>query len=209
MTETLDRIGKLNNTAQKTTEQVLVATLRTCIDMLKDRGLDYVQACQTTDEITQNIFDARPVVTASGERSGAPHTCVYFHNEDRVGVKALRQWIESSVADAIIVVSLDGPTAFTRKEAEHNCPQVQFFLFRDLCVNITRHTLVPKHERISEDDIPLKLSQTKHELPMLWTTDRVAQYYAYVPGDIVRITRTAGTQEPVYYYRIVRHPPSS
>ena len=206
MTETLDRIGQLNNTAQKTTEQVLVSTLRTCIEMLKDRGLDFVQACQTIDEITQNIIDARPIVTASGR---GPHTCIYFHNEDRVGVKAMRQWIESSIADAIIVVSLEGPTAFTRKEAEHNCPQVQFFLFRDLCVNITRHSLVPKHERITEKEIPLQLSATMHELPMLWTTDRVAQYYAYRSGDLVRITRTAGTQEPVHYYRIVRPPPAS
>ena len=210
MSDTLDRIGQLNNTAQKTTEQVLVSTLKTCIAMLKDRGHDFVQACQTMDEITQNIVEARPIVTANGRgRTDAPHTCVYFHNEDRVGVKALRQWIENSTADAIIVVSLEGPTAFTKREVEQNCPQVQFFLFRDLCVNITRHTLVPKHELVSETDIPVELSASKHELPMLWTTDRVAQYYAYRPGDIVRITRTAGTQEPVHYYRIVRHPPAS
>lgn len=179
--------------------------------MLKDRGLDFVQACQTIDEVTQNMLEGRPVVTASSERSetGHSHTCIYFHNEDRVGVKALRQWIEASVADEIIVVSLDGPTAFTRKEAEQTCPQVQFFQFRDLCVNITHHILVPKHQRITEKDIPLELSSTKHELPMLWTSDKVAQYYAYKPGDIVRITRIVGTQEPVHYYRIVRNPPAS
>ena len=188
-----------------------MATLRTTIEMLKDRGLDFVQACQTIDEITQNMSEGRPIVTASSERheSGHSHTCVYFHNEDRVGVKALRQWIETSTADKIIAVSLEGPTAFTRKEAEQNCPHVQFFLFRDLCVNITRHVLVPKHERITEKDIPLELSPTKRELPLLWTSDKVAQYYAYAPGDLVRITRIVGTQEPVHYYRLVKHPPAS
>lgn len=200
MSEHLAKIGQLNNTAQQTTEAVLIKTLTTCIQMLCDRGYANIQACQTIDEITQSMVDTRYIVSGGGRMT----IHVFFHNEDRIGVKQLRTWVENSSADKIIIVSLDGPTAFTRKEAEQNFKQVQFFTFRELCVNITRHVLTPKHERIPAEQVPYRLSKERNELPILATTDRVAQYYAYDVGDIIRITRTAGVQEPVYFYRIVR-----
>ena len=204
--EMFAKIGQLNNTAQKSTSQVLIATLKTTIEMLKDRGYANIQSCQTVEEIMQNMTDNRHIVFGGGNKI----IHVYFHNEERVGVKQLRSWVETSTADNIIVISLDGPTAFTRKEAEQNYRQVQFFCFRDMCVNITRHTLVPKHEKIPERArLPFVLSEKGLELPTLYTSDKVAQYYAYNVGDIIRITRTAGVQEPVYFYRLVQSPPAS
>lgn len=203
--EIYNKIGLLNNTAQKVTNQVLFSVLKTTIEMLKDRNYEHIQACQTIDEVVQNMNDNRFIVCGNGTQ--VVH--VFFHNDERLGVKQLRSWVEQSAADNIIVVSLDGPTAFTRKEAENQFPHVQFFLFKDLCVNITRHCLVPKHEKIeSTSDLPLPFTTSKNELPGLYTTDKVAQYYAYAPGDVIRITRTAGVQEPVYYYRMVRLPPN-
>lgn len=205
MSDHLTRIGQLNNTAQLSTRAVLIKTLTTCIEMLKDRGYVHIQACQTVDEITQNMVDARYIVCGAGEET----IQVFFHNEDRVGVKQLRAWVEGSMADKIIIVSLEGPTAFTRKEAEQSYDKVQFFTFRELCVNIMHHMLVPKHEKVCEADVPYRLSASRAELPILATSDKVAQYFAYEPGDIIRITRTAGVQEPIYFYRIVRNMSSS
>lgn len=200
------KIGQLNNTAQKSTRQVLFNSLKTMIEMLKDRGYSNIQSCQTLEEITQNMTDNRYVVCGGGET----HVQVFFHNEERVGVKQLRSWVETSTAEAIIIVSLDGPTAFTRKEAEQSYPHVQFFTFRDVCVNITKHQLVPKHEKVTDpSSIRLKTSESKNELPVLYTTDRIAQYYAYAPGDVVRITRTVGVQEPVFFYRLITAPPAA
>lgn len=173
--------------------------------MLKDRGYVNIQACQTIEEISQNMVESRYIVSGSGGES----IQVFFHNEDRVGVKQLRTWVENCMADKIIIVSLEGPTAFTRKEAESSYENVQFFTFRELCVNIMHHMLVPKHEKVTEDEIPYRLSASRAELPTLSTADKVAQYYAYEPGDIIRITRTAGVQEPIYFYRIVRSMSSS
>ena len=197
------KIGQLNNTAHQSKEPVLMAILRTTIEMLRDRGYSNVQACQSVDQVISNMSDSRHIVSGSG-----PNVIhVFFHNEERVGVKTLRTWVENSVADRIIVASLEGPTAFTRKEAEQYYKQVQFFMFRDLCVNITKHTLVPLHEKITKEMVPVKVSN--EQMPQLWTNDKVSQYYAFEVGDIVRITRTCGTQEPIYYYRIVRSPPVS
>lgn len=201
--ETINRIGLLNNTAKKCADQVLLTTLKTTVEMLQDRGYAHVECCQTLDEILVNMEETRCIVRGTKEGGSVVH--VFFHNEDRVGVKQLRAWVESSVADHIVVVSLEGPTAFTRKESESH-PNVQFFQFKDLCVNITRHSLVPRHEKVAADDMPLELSETKHELPLMYTSDRVAQYYDYRVGDIIRITRVYGGQEPLYYYRLVSAP---
>ncbi len=171
--------------------------------MLSDRGYTNIQACQSLDEVKQSMTDNTCTICGNGDRT----VHVYFHNEDRVGVKQLRNWVENSTADNIIVVSLEGPTAFTKKEAETSYSQVQFFLFGQLCVNITKHTLVPTHTRIKE--LPMPVSKDMSEIPSLFTTDVISQYFAFEPGDIVRITRTVGSQEPMYYYRIVRRPPAT
>ena len=201
MGEHLAKVGQLNNTAQLATASVLIKTLTTCIQMLQDRGYNNIQACQTVEEITQNMEDLRFIVSGGGRQT----IQIFFHNEDRVGVKQLRTWVEGSLVDNIVIVSLEGPTAFTRKEVDNCHDQVQFFVYRDLCVNIMRHTLVPKHEKIAADAVPNRLSKSRSELPILATSDKVAQYYAYNTGDIIRVTRTAGVQEPVYFYRIVRN----
>jgi len=149
------------------------------------------------------MADCQQVVRGGGSKTAH----VYFHNEERVGVKQLRLWVEASSADSIIIVSLEGPTSFTRREAEQNYPQVQFFQYRDVCVNITKHQLVPKHEKISK--LPFETSDNMAEIPILYTTDKIAQYYNYGQGDLIRVTRTCGVQEPVYFYRIVRAPPAA
>lgn len=204
-TETLSRIGQLNNTAKKSTENVLLSTLKTTIEMLQNRGYNSIQACQSIDEVVENMTEGRCIIYGNGRRT----IQVFFHNEDRVGVKQLRTWVETTPADNVIIISLEGPTAFTRREAEQTYPQVQFFLFRDLCVNITKHVLVPLHEKVMASELPFELSSARTEVPSLYSTDRVAQYYAFQVGDIIRITRTAGVQEPVFYYRILRAPPAS
>ena len=129
---------------------------------------------------------------------------MYFHNEDRVGVKHLRTWMENATNDKVIIVSIDGPTSFTRRETDDKYSNVSYFTFRDVCVNITRHKLVPKHQRVDACAVPNNVSL--EHLPVLYTNDKVAQYYDFDSGDIIRITRTAGVQEPIYYYRIVREP---
>ena len=173
--------------------------------MLKDRKYVAIQACQTFDEIKRNMTEQRVIVSGVGEGGHVVHT--FFHNEEKVGVKHLRMWLDGCVADKIIIVSLDGPTAFTKKEAENSHTNVKFFCFKDVCVNITRHSLVPPHEKVKESEIPFELTDKRKELPHIWTNDKVVQYYAFEPGDVIRIRRTSGSQEPTYYYRMVCHPP--
>ena len=66
-------------------------------------------------------------------------------------------------------------------------------------VNVTRHALVPKHDKV---DAPPP-STSVEALPKILTTDRVVQYYAWPVGTVVRVWRCYGGHEPVPYFRVV------
>lgn len=157
--------------------------------MVRDRGLTTVHVAP--DPIRAALAD-EPVVRAA-DASGAP-VLVYVHTEDRVGIK----WIRGVIADAaLIVVSVDGPTVFARKECERM--RVQFLIAREVYENVTRHAYFSKHERV---DAPPE-GVTVAQLPRILTTDRVVVYYDWPCGSIVSIARTWGGAEVVPYFRVV------
>ena len=80
---------------------------------------------------------------------------------------------------------------------------------RDMCVNITQHALVPKHEKMTPEQVvdlenTYRISASREEWPIIYTSDKIVQYYNFKENDLIRITRVVGVQEPVYYYRLVR-----
>lgn len=171
--------------------------------MLIDRGFDEITGCYTFAQISDCMQNAQMIFQGSNSNTGAI-TDVFFHNEDRVGVKQMRNWCDESIANVIIIVSLDGPTSFTRKETDNYDRQVQFFTFKELCVNITKHALVPKHELITEEEkATLHFLKNPNDLPKLYSNDKVSLYYNYKAGDIIRITRTIAYSEPCVYFRLV------
>ena len=138
----------------------------------------------------------------TGRGGGAAGTAdydVFLHLEKSVGVKWARQVLEAVIEDRrVVLVSLDGPTPFTRKECAESA-RVAFMLARDLCVCPTHHTLVPRHERVAAPPDGVDA----HALPRMLDTDRIAQYYDWGPGTIVRVWRRFGGHEPVPYFRRV------
>lgn len=162
---------------------------RTCEQMLLDRGCT---AVRVADAPLCEAAAGRPFV-----RGEAPDTEVYLHLEDRVGVRFARQVVEGlgEGKKSALIVSLEGPTPFTRRECEGQ--RLQFFTCRQLCVNVTRHSLVPRHTAVAPAGHDLAL------LPKLLETDAVAQYYGWPVGTVVQIERRLGTHEPIPYFRVV------
>ena len=74
---------------------------------------------------------------------------------------------------------------------------MQFFCARDLAVNVTRHALVPRHERVA------RAPAAAEHLPRILESDRVVQYYGWGAGTIVRVWRCFGGHEPTPYFRVV------
>ena len=71
--------------------------------------------------------------------------------------------------------------------------------------NPTKHELVPKHEKMNNEDVKklmenLKL-KAKTQLPFIQKTDVIARWLGIQSGDVVKITRYSPTSGKSYYYR--------
>lgn len=178
------RLGRIHKSIHGDGGANLQRILATCEQMLKDRGCAYVHRTSSGE----------PQLRGHGEEVGDIDVYVYTE-EDKVGVKWVRSVLERPAF--VVVISLEGPTPFTRKECD---PQrIQFLLARDMCVNVTRHALVPKHERV--DAPPPGISVAA--LPKILDTDPIVQYHNWPHGTVLRILRRFGGHEPVPYYRTV------
>ena len=78
MENLLNKIGKLNNTATANYVTVMENVLRTCVEMLKDRGFVVSNDCRTVGDITYKMEQNDKIIV--GE-NGTSTTLVFFHNE--------------------------------------------------------------------------------------------------------------------------------
>jgi DNA-directed RNA polymerase I, II, and III subunit RPABC1 len=84
----------------------------------------------------------------------------------------------------------------------------EMFWLNNLVINITHHFLVPKHEKITEDEVKKLMMElyitNRLNLPIMLKTDPIARYLDLSSGDVVRITRFSPTSGQYYSYRVVK-----
>jgi DNA-directed RNA polymerase I, II, and III subunit RPABC1 len=82
----------------------------------------------------------------------------------------------------------------------------QLFRIDELLINVSKHSLVPRHIPIrSPDDIKKILQiyslKTPQQLPLILSTDPQARYLALKPGELVRIERPSPSAGTYVLYR--------
>ena len=92
------------------------------------------------------------------------------------------------------------------KELKYKC--CQFFWIKKLQFNITKHELVPKHIKISDNEINNILKKyspkNRSQLPIISKEDAIIQYYDISPNSVVKIIRPSKTMGDYKFYRCVR-----
>ena len=71
---------------------------------------------------------------------------------------------------------------------------------------VDKHTLTPKHAKLSEREIGLlfeKFHITSKELPKVLKTDAAIKELDAKPGDIIKIIRASPTAGQSVFYRVV------
>ncbi|KAI0360078.1 DNA-directed RNA polymerase RPB5 subunit [Trametes cingulata] len=135
---------------------------------------------------------------------------IFFTDEKSVGVKTMRKLLgileEKNIQQGIIVFP-GNMTPSARKVIVAMASQYKLeeFSESDLLVNITHHTLVPKHELLTPEQKKelletYRLKET--QLPRIQLADPVARYYGLKRGNVVKITRPSETSGRYASYRI-------
>jgi DNA-directed RNA polymerase I, II, and III subunit RPABC1 len=89
-----------------------------------------------------------------------------------------------------IIVYRDSVTSSAKKSLNIIDHHIDLFSLKELQLNITKHRLVPVHEKVIDKvlDKSIKIS----ELPVMYALDPVSRYYGYKKGDVIKITRKNG-----------------
>lgn len=175
---------------------------RTAADMLADRGFSITASYSNTDELLEAVDKCKPVLVGT---SSSQTSYVYIDKEERTGIKTARTLTENHSEALIVVVSMEGPTPFCRREVGDSL-NFNFFLAKELIYNVTRHILVPPHRKMSEIEAKQMMdrySALPEQLPVLLMHDPIRRYYNWAPGSIIEIKRAGMTQEQCNYYRKV------
>lgn len=183
-------------------KSILVRCYNNMNQMLIDRGMKINYVCQNSESLDKKIDSADPVTRAYKDGCS---TVVYIDAEERTGVKFYRTVRENERDNVVIVIiNVFGPTPFTKREVDEH---TEFWTFKELLVNPTRHVLVPEHRLLTDEEITeLKESRKimDHQWPVLLSSDMIARWYRFPKGGIVRIHRRGIAHEEGLYYRKVQ-----
>ncbi|WVQ85986.1 hypothetical protein IAT38_008154 [Cryptococcus sp. DSM 104549] len=191
---------------------------RTVHEMCRDRGY---QLADYELNVSFDDFKAKHGPSGSVDRTNMSFDClhsenttdkiyVYFCPDKNVGKPAMKTFIGSldkiGARRGIIIwsekMSPAAKKVLTDMQAEYS---LEDFPESDLLVNITNHSLVPKHVIMKPDEKAALIKRYRlkeTQLPRIMLTDPVARYYGMKRGQVMKIERPSETAGRYITYRI-------
>ena len=162
---------------------------KTCLEIFNQRGYEVID--QETDRII-------------GLKQDGSQVAVFFVKGVSFNTESIQNYIsimnDIGVQHSMIVYE-STLTPYANKIINSTSDiSIELFTMKELQINITKHILVPKHERLSEGDSRDFKKKWGIKLPVLLKTDPIRRFYGYDRGDIIKVTRKNGYVS----YRIVK-----
>lgn len=188
-------------------KKILYKVRNTIIEMLNDRGYEYYNDLDfndfsllvESDNININVND---------------EVYVHFYNEHKkFGKKEFQNIVSKLQSDYgndlnILIILKEPENSLLKNEMmKPEYKNVEIFLQKRLTFNITKHSLVPKHVLLSEEeikDIESKYNTARNMFPKMFASDPIAKYYAAKPGNMFKILRKSHSVGTTPGYRIVK-----
>lgn len=134
---------------------------------------------------------------------------VTFCDEPSVGVKTMKEFclfVAGRNFNTALFIYQTSMTPSANKLIPSVAPTViETFQESDLVVNVTKHILVPKHIRLSDEEkkeLLFKYRLKESQLPRIQREDPVARYLGLKRGQVVKIIRRSETSGRYATYRI-------
>ena len=110
--------------------------------------------------------------------------------------------------EILLILQFKPNNSILKLEKEFTNCDLQIMWCKQLQFNITKHTLVPNHIKLNDDEENFILNKynlkSKFQLPIILKNDPVSRYYNYHTGDIIKIIKEYNNTSFTTSYRCVR-----
>lgn len=156
---------------------------QTCIEMLNARGF--------TD-----IREEEGIIHGNNPTEDAG-ICVILHTQPKFTVTNVQEYnmmVSGMNMNHYIIVVENPVTPMARKVIDNSIEMtIEVFLVQELVFNITKHELVPKHEKVNAEKALELKKRFGTKFPVLLKIDPVCRFYGFKRGDMIRVVRKNGT----------------
>jgi DNA-directed RNA polymerase I, II, and III subunit RPABC1 len=182
-------------------KEQIVRSMKTIVEMLQDRNL----SINVTPEHFEGLNPSNTIFEIT-----FPSIKIIYYLANKFKWTDIKPLFDQEVASEAkkglyLLVVRDKINQSNMKSINSRDLPLQIFSIQELQFNISKHVLVPKHEKVPPEEVPAiveKLSiKSKHQLPLILKTDPMSRYLNLKAGDVVRITRPSATAGEYITYR--------
>lgn len=214
---------KMTATAPKSLSSYLFESRSVILEMLEERGFDtskYKNFSMNEMNILANHIKQKtpePIIVQNAKEHTEVHYILDKNNPTLKTIQTLKQSILSKQDESVknkeqtIIIVLKGNASPSVREGIQSMYKetgvyIQIFSIKVLMFNVTKHELVPKHERLPPSAFeklkgPFQITSPE-QLPLISHEDPVAKFIGLRPRDICKITRPSlnAGEHVVYRY---------
>lgn len=187
----------------------------TVLEMMTDRGIAY-PASLNIDKIEQFRIEyySRNIdifINHEGQRIFIKFliNSKIKPNQIKDIIEGLKtEYLEKETDKLILVIKPKPNSTILKIIKEKEYRFVEIFWLNNVVFNITKHVLVPKHIKMTEDEIKTIMDKyyivSKSTFPVMNRDDPIARYLNLSSGDVCKIIRKSITSGEYISYRVVK-----
>jgi DNA-directed RNA polymerase subunit H (RpoH/RPB5) len=184
----------------------IVKSFGTILEMLQDRNID---VANVNASMMQEVEDKN---TSHFHVQINNVSVIYFLSSpfkwpqfQKFLSESVPDWTDNDAGRQYILVIQDKLSVQAQDKLDGLGIKIQVFTIGELQFNITKHILVPKHEKLSSQDALQVLStynlKSVLQLPIILKKDPMSRYLGLAVGDVVKIHRDSQTSGEYFVYR--------
>jgi DNA-directed RNA polymerase I, II, and III subunit RPABC1 len=199
---------------------ILFRVYRNVMECFKNRGYIVPEVYSSEEELLSIVHHKEDpevehldtIVThpVSGKRC-----LLAWVRDEKIGVKHIKKIYDKmekeNIHDACMLckytITVFGKKAIEEFNTTFSDKYIEYFEYSQMLIDITKHTLVPKHIVLSREEKEKWFGtfsiKKESQLPKLHRTDAMARYYGLRKGDLVKIIRQSDAGTEYIMYRIV------